>query len=329
MAPHENHSPPLSIAKKSAAEYRDQAICLQPFVNDSLEALHVQDKVYQSSDYLMRRRRMRPRNISKEERIDPSCREKMCEWCYRVVDCGQFPCTREVVAVTFSYVDRFLDRCNCDRSTFKLATVTSFYLATKIYTGAQISMSSLVQLSRGEFSLSDIQNMEKVLLTTLAWRMHPPTAQTIIHHVLMLFPLTMAHGEPAKTIFDQAIFFAELAVYDYGFVAKDRYFVAVSCILNAIEVLEEFIDVSEHDEEWLLCCRNIITKDSDQKEVEAAQARLWYLYGCSAQAKANRSVQPMRYSEKHALRVEQKQNDSSLSCSPVCVRFSEFGGSST
>ena len=60
--------------------------------------------------------------------VDAVCREKMCEWSYRV--CDHFHVPRDMVAISFSYLDRFLDRCQCDRTTFKLAAMTTLYMAT-------------------------------------------------------------------------------------------------------------------------------------------------------------------------------------------------------
>jgi len=53
-----------------------------------------------------------------DARIDEYCREQIVEWSFRVVD--YFRIDREVVALSLSFLDRFLATCRCDRSTFKL-----------------------------------------------------------------------------------------------------------------------------------------------------------------------------------------------------------------
>ena len=44
------------------------------------------------------------------DKVDMVCREKMCEWSYRV--CDHFETGREIVAVSFSYLDRLGDKCS-------------------------------------------------------------------------------------------------------------------------------------------------------------------------------------------------------------------------
>lgn len=250
--------------------------------------------------------------------IDTKCREGMCEWCYKVCDCDQFPCTREMVAVTFSYVDRFLERRLCDRSSFKLAVITSFYIATKVQCSAQISISSLAALSRGEFNCNDIIGMERVLLEALEWRMHPPTVQVFISQLRMIFSPTV-HAAVIEAIYQQAVFFAEVCVFDPFFISMDRYLVAVACLLNAMETLDEKLDCQEKATLWTVGA--IMRVDQSRKALEMAQARLWYLYSCSAQAYLDTDIVPRAYSEKHAFQIHEKRKVTSGGQSPVCVRL--------
>ena len=68
--------------------------------------------------------------ISSETRIDEYCREQIVEWTFRVVD--YFRIDREVVALSISFLDRFLAKCRCDRTSFKLAATTTLNLAVKL-----------------------------------------------------------------------------------------------------------------------------------------------------------------------------------------------------
>jgi Cyclin, N-terminal domain len=293
---------------------------------EALAVLRSQETAYRCRDYFGRRQRLDELSIrSKEDHvfanpdgtIDPGCREKMCEWSYRVCDCGQLPCSREMVAVAFSYLDRFLDRCLCDRATFKLAAVTSFYVATKILSSAQISIRSLVELSRGEFNSYDIREMEMALLKKLAWRMNPPTIQAFIRQLRMLFPPTV-NFELTEAIYQRAIFFAELCVYDHSFISKERYLVAVACLLNAMEILDDTLYGREKESLWTLGASFCV--DLDRKVLERAQARLWYLYSCSAQV-PDSNILPLAYSEKHILRIHSQRKKTSEGHSPVSVRL--------
>ena len=141
---------------------------------EMIAVLQRQDLSYECQDYLKQKATIDTdkRAITAidvlEHDIDIECREKMIEWCYRVCDCGIFPCDREMVAIAISYLDRYMMKlqqssvssCGCDRPTFKLAAVTSFYLATKIMSCMQIRIESLVDLGRGSFNGDDILQME-------------------------------------------------------------------------------------------------------------------------------------------------------------------------
>jgi hypothetical protein len=183
-----------------------------------------------------------------------------------------------MVAVAFSYLDRFLDRCACDRTTFKLAAVTAFWMATKIFGPTQISPRSLADLSRGEFELRQILDMEHMMLRELEWYMNPTVTQSFIRHLLQLSG--MDEG-PCNEIYRRAIFFAELSVYEYTFVSKDHYMIAVACLLNSMEIVEG--DPSIHIEE-ITSLQSSMVLDLDSHALEKARARLWYLYSCSAES---------------------------------------------
>jgi hypothetical protein len=70
--------------------------------------------VYKCHDYIMSSRiekQCLPQMQSDPDQdfiVDQLCRQKMCEWSYRIVD--HFNGSRELVAIAQNYVDRFLDQ---------------------------------------------------------------------------------------------------------------------------------------------------------------------------------------------------------------------------
>lgn len=252
------------------------------------------------------------------DKVDTVCREKMCEWSYRV--CDHFHAEREVVAVSFSYLDRFVDKCSCDRSAFKLAAMTTMYMANKIYGGPQgITINSLAELSRGEFEMSHIAEMELIILKTLQWRLHPPTAQCFINsfHNYVSVP----HGSISNAIYRRAIFFAELSLYDYAFVTKERSLIALASLMNAMEGMD---DISLDQQGNFVDVINItfdlkFTTDM----VEIVRNRLWYIYSMSAQYKEDDAIAPADLIRKDKDTSQVKrisgESSSSPSASPVSV----------
>jgi len=164
-------------------------------------------------------------------------REKICEWSYQVVD--HFDFNREVVAISLSYLDRFLSTRSCNKKVFQLAAMTSLYLAIKLNEPRTLKMSSLVELSRGYFTADHIAAMEEAVLRALEWRMHPPTPLAFVRHLLsMLRPGTLINGV-WHDVMEMSRFLTELSVCDYFFVNHKPSTVAMAAIINSIESIGE------------------------------------------------------------------------------------------
>lgn len=95
--------------------------------------------------------------------INEIWREKICEWSYQVID--HFDFSREVVGISIHYLDRFLATYPVNKKLFQLVAMTSLYLAIKIYETGNISMKSMIDLSRGYFSTAQMAEMEMSILT--------------------------------------------------------------------------------------------------------------------------------------------------------------------
>ena len=255
---------------------------------DALAIMTSQDSVYKCRDYLGRRKAMQSSERSSrcvasfqpcQDTPDMVCREKMVEWSYRV--CDHFHTNREIVAFAFSFLDRFIDRCSCDRTAFKLASMTSLYMAMKVFNSKQISITSLADLSRGEFDVHHISEMEKIILETLDWRLNPPTAQSLIDRLCRLIPL---EDEVAvKAIYERSTFLAEICIYDYELVTEERYLIAVACILNAMEGMEEDHLCRTLPLQFIASLRSHLCVDLNPCALEHCQERIWSLYSCSEQ----------------------------------------------
>jgi len=246
--------------------------------------------------------------------IDTLCREKMCEWAYRVVD--HFHASREIVAIAFSYVDRFVDRCSCDRAAFKLCAMTSVYMATKVFNSREISMSSLADLSRGEFDLNHINEMEGIILQTLDWRMHPPTTQCFINHLHTLVPLPV--GPVTRAIYQRATFFAELSLFDYCFVTQSKSAIAIAALMNAMEGMEGTVTKTEQAQ-FTQAIKKLVGLEHSIELIDSIRNRLWYVYSQSAQYHEDGALPPSKIPKETRIpqTIEKGYHDGDLS--PVCV----------
>lgn len=300
----------------------------QSDIIDRVKTMVTQDaSTYKCGDYLARRGKDVARKqcsccdsqkntvLDVDDMVDAVCREKMCEWSYRV--CDHFGVGREIVAVAFACLDRFMDRRNCDRTAFKLAAMTSLYMTTKVFQTQRIRLRSLVELSRGEFEERHITEMEMIMLQTLEWRVHPPTIQCFIEPFCAV--LTPSDLQITACIQQRAIFFAELALYDYSFVSKEKPLVAVAAILNAIEGLENGPIPEIRFAAFLSALASTFDMEFDHQKVEGMRHRLWYIYSMSAQYQEDEIGAVDQPQDMMHIKVTEHNFPQSMDHSPICV----------
>ncbi len=297
---------------------------------DKVKVMASQDSTtYKCSDYLTRRGKDASRKLDNprsadedgpilldDDVVDAVCREKMCEWSYRV--CDHFGTGREIVAVAFSCLDRFVDRCNCDRTAFKLAVMTSLYMATKVFSTRSVGLQNLVELSRGEFEEQHIIEMEMIMLQTLEWRVHPPTIQCFIQPFVTA--LALSDRRVAACVLQRATFFAELALYDYNFVSKGKSLIAVAAILNAIEGLDERTSPETRQCTFISSLEKSFEMGFQSEKVESIRHRLWYVYSMSAQYQEDEVTSHRDAPDSLEKTSNEPDFSPGMNFSPVCVR---------
>ena len=165
--------------------------------------------------------------------INELWREKICEWCYQVVD--HFDYNREVVSVAMNYLDRYLATRTVNRRIFQLAAMTALYLAIKLFEPGKLKMSSLIDLSRGYFLAEHIVTMEDSMLQSLKWYVHPPTSFAFCRDFMRLVSGDIA-PRARHDVNELARFMTELSVCDYWFIAKKPSSIALAALINAIEL---------------------------------------------------------------------------------------------
>ena len=165
--------------------------------------------------------------------INELWREKICEWCYQVVD--HFDFNREVVSVALNYLDRYLATRTVNRRIFQLAAMTALYLAIKLFEPGKLRMRSLIDLSRGYFLAEHIITMEKSMLKSLRWHVHPPTSFAFCRDFMRLVSGDIS-PRARHDVNELARFMTELSVCDYWFITKKPSSIALAALINAIEL---------------------------------------------------------------------------------------------
>ena len=139
-----------------------------------------------------------------------------------------------------NHLDRFLGTFQeeVDKNTFQLLAMTCLYLSIKLNEYKHLlipdstsSMDTILRLSRGAFTLEQMEKMEYEVLQRLRWHVHPPSPQLFVKH--FLFFLAVEEHE----IHDLTQFMIELSVMDYFFVSYKPSEVALASLLNAMDKL--------------------------------------------------------------------------------------------
>jgi len=203
--------------------------------------------------------------------INETWREKICEWSYQVAD--HFDFSREVVSISISFLDRYLSARLVDKKEFQLVAMTSLYLAIKLYEPTALSMQSMIELSRGYFTVDQMATMEMAILKVLSWHVHPATSVCLARHFLQLLPshldVSIKHD-----IIELTRFLTELAVIDYFFVPKSTSFLSLSALLHAMQNLH----LDNYIPDFLEQLKLLDNFNPYSNEVEECGVRLKQLY---------------------------------------------------
>lgn len=116
-----------------------------------------------------------------------------------------------------------------------LASLTTLHIAIKLYETKKIKLSTLANLSRGQFASRDIEMMEWTILSALHWKLHPPTPYTFVEHILYFLPQEV-NGTIRAGLNEVSKYLTELAVCDAYFVDRaNSSTIAFAAILNVME----------------------------------------------------------------------------------------------
>jgi len=239
---------------------------------------------YAVRNYLQGRCRPGQHNPSSSGPVDDTCRLKMVDWLYAIVDTCQL--RRSAVPIAMTYVDRLLSNpltydqrssalANIlqDRNMYQLIVMTCLYTAVKLHEQQIISPELLSRLSLGRYSIQDIEAAELTVLTLLGWKVSGPTALDFVDHILAMNDdddasslSSMDESSASRdTIAILARMQAELSVADQSLVSVPYSTVAVACIRNAMDEIN--YPSSASDLQRLCSVMNVGTFSSEIDDV--------------------------------------------------------------
>jgi len=183
--------------------------------------------------------------IANNPKVLESRRVDLCEWMYEFVD--TYGLERHIVSRAMFYFDRFLMISLAkhpyyveDEGFLELLTMTALNISIKLYSPRKWDMSHMVKCSNGKFNAKLFISMECKMFNILSWRVNPPTSLEFV--LLFLSMLYTSIGSTSSFFFnkfaDISMFFTELSVLDYTFIACSPSVIAIASIYNAIDNMD-------------------------------------------------------------------------------------------
>lgn len=115
------------------------------------------------------------------DHVDADDRQRLVRWCFQVMDYCKLD--RTLVEIAMNFIDRYVSMVprGWTRVRYQLLAMTAVYTTVKIF-AVEAMDPKLVsrKLSRGAYTVADIEHQELDLLKILKWRMNPPTATSFI-----------------------------------------------------------------------------------------------------------------------------------------------------
>ena len=185
--------------------------------------------------------------------ITSNDRMALVDWCYGVVDHCQY--SRETVASAMDMVDRFLsipsnstaDKALRSPNLLQLLVVTALYVAIKLNERVIMSSSLFAEITRYVYTVEEIEDMERTLLSGLSWRFCAPTASQVGHSILsLILPYVDVSDASWGYLMDEMIYQIEYAVRDYYFCTQRASTIALAAICNAVIKDGKQMSIHEH-----------------------------------------------------------------------------------
>uniref|UniRef100_A0A7S2K5A1 Cyclin-like domain-containing protein n=1 Tax=Leptocylindrus danicus TaxID=163516 RepID=A0A7S2K5A1_9STRA len=161
-------------------------------------------------------------------------RSFIAKWLYKLADYVQI--NREVVSVTMSIVDRYLAFVSVNARTFKLVSLSSFHIASKILLKKHLPMAWLIERSKSDnFSMGELSMKEQQILSCITYKLHPPTNEGFVR--LFLGNMNFI-DDGLEEILYHAIYLVELSVCDYDLVGVIPSVIATAAILKSVDDIQ-------------------------------------------------------------------------------------------
>ena len=182
--------------------------------------------------------------------VNLTAREKILEWKYQVID--HFNMDRKTVALSVKLLDRYLANCKNSneleqqdayytKKGFQLAAMVTLFIAIKVQEPKKLKISSLIELSRGYFTVEEFYKAEQRIIKNLNYRINFPLESDYVSRFTVLLGSVDFLSEPSNDLglhhvmYEYARYLTELSQIDSFFLPYSSAKVAFAAFVNAME----------------------------------------------------------------------------------------------
>lgn len=159
------------------------------------------------------------------------------DWRYRIARwlltaSDELNISRETALIALTYCDRYMMKRHVEKQVYQLASITSLFIASKLFEKRPIKMATLVRYTQRVFPPLAITRLEKDILHWNATFMYPPTA---CYFAMMFINGVYGSTSTIKSFIENIEFNIQLASCDFYFLRYKPSTVAVASIMIAFE----------------------------------------------------------------------------------------------
>lgn len=255
-------------------------------------------------------------HISLEAARDPSnlvWREKVCQWCYDVID--HLDASRDIVYVAMNILDRFCvvessTKFSRDEKAYELAAMTGLFLALRLSGSSGLGAADIARMSRRGIKVQDIVKMGKSMIKKLSWERRLPTPLSFVRGFVALLPSSV-NENTRRSLLDSASYLVEIAVCDSFFSGIAPSKVAFGAIVSASGG-DGTRQINETERKELYNkIHEMAGLQRDSPELRAVRSRLHHIY---TQSEDNNSGSP------HVIPSSESETSGVLLSKPVSMR---------
>jgi len=130
-------------------------------------------------------------NVQSE--IKPHMRKIVIDWMLEV--CCDQNCHVDVFLLSCNIMDRFLSQVNISKRQFQLVAAATMFIASKLVEPCPVAGSTLVKYTDNTYQVTELLEMELVILARLKWDLAAVTPYSFLEHLLRMMADTEAEAE--------------------------------------------------------------------------------------------------------------------------------------